>query len=82
MIYKQGTMYSNMQGYVQDLTSREGLWGGTYTLVYDLKGRLENFGTETFFAIRFGAHRPSAPAGYSPANLALLYLGPWSSYAK
>ena len=45
-----------LQGCLQELTSWEGLWGGTYTLVYDIKERLENL-------------RPRGEPRFSPFSL-------------
>ena len=38
-----------LQGCLQELTTWGGLLGGTYTLVYDIKERLENLGAEPHF---------------------------------
>lgn len=57
-------IYSGSQGCLEDFTSSEGLWGGTYIHICDIKERL---GT-SFLATFFWVLNPSTLAGDSPAD--------------
>ena len=64
------TRYMHRQGCLQELTSWERLWGGTYYLVYDIKERFEKLGPEPFLVFSFrgaptlhlGWRQPCAPS--------------------
>ena len=53
-------LYSVWLSCLQELTSWGGLWGGTYTLVYDIKERLEDLWAEHLF-LPFSLCRTTPP---------------------
>ena len=58
------TRYMHHQGCLQELTSWERLWGGTYNLVYDNSRRdLKTFGQNFFWYLVFRAHHPPPRPG-------------------
>ena len=69
------------QGFHHVLTSRGGLWGGTYIVICDIKERLENIGAEPhYLAIFSRALCRTAPAGDSPGHNAITLVHHKSQY--
>ena len=76
-------LYSVWLGCLQELFSWGGLWGGTSTLVYDIKERLEDLWAEHLF-LPFSLWRTAPPPRletalvYSTVTVTVYHIDTWS----